>query len=109
MPDALPPPIAAYLAANARLDLDAMLAPFASDAFVRDNDDVYRGRNEIQTLFEKAVLPVRAVFTPDAARHEDGRWVLEGLAHGDFKGSPIRFAYRFTVENAAIQVLEITA
>ncbi len=43
MPDALPPPIAAYLAANARLDLDAMLAPFASDAFLRDNDDVYRG------------------------------------------------------------------
>lgn len=109
MPLALPPPIAAYVAANARLDLDAMLAPFASDAVLRDNDALHRGHAEIRTLFEQAVVPVKAVFTPDTALREDGRWVVEGLAHGDFTGSPIRFTYRFTLERDAIRVLEITA
>ena len=45
---------------------------------------------------------------PDSARHENGRVVLEGPAHGDFKGSPIRFTYAFTLANDAIEALEIT-
>jgi hypothetical protein len=51
---------------------------------------------------------VKAIFTPDTARHEEGQVVVEGPAHGDFKGSPIRFTYRFTLENDAIKALEIT-
>ncbi|EIM25011.1 nuclear transport factor 2 family protein [Microvirga lotononidis] len=105
----LPSPIAAYVAANARLDVDAMLEPFAADAVVRDNGAVLRGRSEIRSLFEEAVVPVKAIFTPDTARHEDSQVVVEGPAHGDFKGSPIRFTYRFTLENDAIKALEITA
>ena len=105
----LPSPIAAYVAANARLDVDAMLEPFAADAVVRDNGAVLRGHAEIRSLFEEAVVPVKAIFTPDTARHEDGQVVVEGPAHGDFKGSPIRFTYRFTLDNDAIKALEITA
>ncbi len=59
-------------------------------------------------MFEDEVIAVRAIFTPDAARDEDGQVVVEGLAHGDFKGSPIRFTYRFTLENDAIKELGIT-
>ena len=77
----LPKPIAGYVAANARLDVDGMLEPFAADAVVLDNGH---------------------------RRHENGRVVVEGLAHGDFKGSPIRFTYAFTLENDAIKALEIT-
>jgi ketosteroid isomerase-like protein len=109
MPRALPSPIAAYVAANARLDVDAMLALFASDAVLRDNDAVYRGHGEIRTLFETAVVPVKAVFTPDTALRDEDRWIVEGLAHGDFTGSPIRFTYRFTLERDVIRALEITA
>ncbi len=105
----LPSPIAAYVAANARLDADGMLKPFAADAVVRDNGAVLRGHAEIMSLFEEAVIPVKAIFTPDAARHEAGQVVVEGPAHGDFKGSPIRFTYRFTLEDDAIKALEITA
>ena len=32
--------------------------------------------------------------------------VVEGLAHGDFKGSPIRFTYAFALENETIKTLE---
>lgn len=105
----LPSPIAAYVAANARLDVSGMLEPFAADAVVRDNGAVLRGHAEIRFLFEEAVVPVKAVFTPDTARHEDDQVVVEGPAHGDFKGSPIRFTYRFTLQNDAIKALEITA
>jgi len=65
MPLDLPSPIAAYVAANARLDADGMLEPFTADAVVRDNGAVLRGHAEISALFEEAVIPVRAIFTPD--------------------------------------------
>ncbi|HQS45280.1 MAG: hypothetical protein B7Y12_00980 [Rhizobiales bacterium 24-66-13] len=105
----LPTPIAAYVAANARLDVDRMLTPFAADAVLRDNGAVFRGRAAIRSLLEEAVVGTKAIFTPDTVRHEDGQVVVEGPAHGDFKGRAIRFTYRFMLENDAIQVLEITA
>ena len=105
----LPSPIAAYAAANARLDIAGMLEPFAADAVVRDNAAVLRGRAEIRSLFEHEVIPVKAIFTPDSLRHEGGEVVVEGPAHGDFPGSPIRFTYRFTLEGDAIQTLDVTA
>lgn len=104
----LPSPIAAYVDANARLDVDGMLKPFAADAVLADNGAVFSGHAELRSLFEKEVVPVKAIFTPDTVRHEDGQVVVEGPAHGDFKGSPIRFTYRFTLENDAVKALEIT-
>jgi ketosteroid isomerase-like protein len=105
----LPAPIAAYVAANARLDADGMLKLFSADAVLLDNGAVLQGRAEIRRLLEEAVIAVKAIFTPDAVRYENGQVVVEGPAHGDFKGSPIRFTYRFTLENDAIKALEITA
>lgn len=105
----LPSPIAAYVAANARLDAAGMLQPFAAEAVVRDNGAILRGHAEIRSLLEEAVVAAKAIFTPDTVRHEDGHVVVEGPAHGDFKGSPIRFTYRFTLEDDAIKALEITA
>lgn len=105
----LPSPIAAYVAANARLDAAGMVSTFAADAVVRDNGDVIRGHAELMPWFEEAVIAVKAVFTPETVRHEDGQVVVEGPAHGDFKGSPIRFTYRFDLDADAIKAMEITA
>ena len=99
---------AAYVEANARLDVDGMLKPFAPDAVLSDNGKRHEGHAELRTLFEDEVIAVRAIFTPDAVRHADGQVVVEGPAHGDFKGSPIRFTYRFTLENDTIKALEVT-
>lgn len=104
----LPSPIAAYVAANARLDAAGMLQPFAAEAVVRDNGAILRGHAEIRSLLEEAVVAAKAIFTPDTVRHEDGQVVVEGPAHGDFPGSPLRFTYRFTLANGAIKTLEIT-
>ena len=108
MTPALPTPIADYVEANARLDVDAMLEPFAAGAVVRDIDTVHQGHAEIRQLLEEAVVPVKAIFTPDTVRHEDGQVVVEGPAHGEFPGSPIRFTYRFTLDGDTITALDIT-
>ncbi len=109
MTPALPAPISDYVEANARLDVDGMLNPFAADAVVRDIGAVHQGHAEIRSLLEEAVIPAKAIFTPDTVRHENGQVVVEGPARGDFPGSPIRFTYRFTLEDDAITSLEITA
>ena len=109
MAPVLPKPIADYVEANARLDVDGMLKPFAADAVVLDNGGRHEGHAEVRTLLEEAVVAAKAIFTPDTVRHENGQVVVEGPAHGDFKGSPIRFTFRFTLENGAIEALEITA
>ena len=108
MSPALPPPIADNVEANARLDVDGMLQPFAADAVIHDNGGVHQGHAEIRSLLEEAVVPVKAIFTPDTLRHENGQVVVEGPAHGDFPGSPIRFTYRFTLQDDAITALEIS-
>lgn len=105
----LPTPIAAFVAANARLDADAMLRPFATGAVAYDMGKSHRGHAELRAWFEDEVIAVRAIFTPEAVRHEGGKVVVEGPAHGDFEGSPIRFTYRFDLEGEHIKALEVTA
>jgi ketosteroid isomerase-like protein len=104
----LPKPIADYVEANARLDVNAMLEPFSRNAVILDNGKRFEGQAELRGLFEDEVVAVRAIFTPDGVRQENGQVVVEGPAHGDFKGSPLRFTYRFTLEHGAIKALEIT-
>lgn len=102
----LPKPIADYIEANSRLDLDGMLKPFERDAIFIDNGKHFAGEAAIRQLFEEEVIPVKAIFTPDRVREEAGDFIVEGPAHGDFPGSPLRFTYRFTLANGAIRTLE---
>lgn len=104
----LPQPIADYIEANARLDIDGMLKPFLPDAVFIDNGKHFDGHAAIRQLFEKEVIPVKAIFMPETVREDDGDVVVEGPAHGTFPGSPIRFTYRFTLEQDAIRTLETT-
>ena len=104
----LPKPIADFITANARLDLDGMVKPFTPDVVILDNGKRFEGHASVRALFQHEVVPVKAIFTPETVRNEAGRVVVEGPAHGDFPGSPLRFTYDFTLENDAITVLEIT-
>lgn len=104
----LPKPIAEYVAANAKLDLQGMLGPFLADAVITDDGHRYEGQSGIRQLFEESVLPVKAIFTPDTLRNEGEQVVVQGPANGDFKGSPLRFTYRFTLLHDTIKALEIS-
>lgn len=101
-------PIADYIEANARLDLDGMMKAFSPDAVFIDNGKHFDGQDAICRLFQDEVLPVKAIFTPETVHDEGGDVVLEGPAHGDFPGSPLHFTYRFTLVNNAIKTLETT-
>ena len=104
----LPRPIAAYVEANARLDVDGMLAAFALDAVVRDEAREHRGHAEIKAWIQSATLAARAVFTPEACREEEGgALIVDGTTAGDFPGSPLPFAFRFKLDGEAISGLEI--
>ncbi|KQS80867.1 hypothetical protein ASG25_04880 [Rhizobium sp. Leaf384] len=105
----LPKPIADYVDANARLDIDGMMQTFLDDALLIDNGRRYAGLAEIRKRLKEEAIAVGAIFTPDAVREDDGDVVLEGPVHGDFPGSPIRFTYRVTLANDAIKTLEMTA
>jgi ketosteroid isomerase-like protein len=104
----LPKPIADYVDANARLDLEAMLKVFATDAVVQDDGGRHQGHDALRAWLQTATIDNRAVFTPDTVCHENGRVVVEGLTAGDFKGSPIRFTLGFTLKDDAVQALEIS-
>jgi hypothetical protein len=108
MPIDLPKPIADYVEANAGLDVDGMLKPFLHDAVFIDNGKRFEGHAAIRELLEEEVVPVKAIFVPDSVREDDGNIVVEGPAHGDFPGSPLRFTYRFTLAHDAIKAVEVT-
>lgn len=105
---ALPKPIAEFVESNARLDVEGMLKPFLPDAVFIDNGKHFEGQAAIRQLFDEEVVPVKAIFSPDTIREEHGQVVVEGPAHGNFPGSPLRFTYRFTLAHGAIKVLETT-
>jgi ketosteroid isomerase-like protein len=103
----LPSPIAAYMAASARLDADAILAPFAADAVVHDERHTHRGHDAIRAWIVEAALGNAAVPTPLAfVRDGDVHVVTAGVA-GRFPGSPITLTFRFTLTGDQIASLEI--
>ena len=105
----LPSPIADYVEANARLDLEGMIKTFAVDAVLLDNGKRFEGHEEIRALLKEMVVDLKAIFIPEAVRHDDETVVMEGPAHGEFPGSPIRFTYRVELEGDAIQAMEVSA
>lgn len=109
MSQKLPSPIASYVEANGRLDLDAMVRTFAADAVLLDNGKRFQGHHEIRALLKEMVVDLKAIFTPVTVRHDDGAVVLEGPAHGDFPGSPVRFTYRVELVGDAIKTMAVSA
>lgn len=107
MTEDLPPPVAAYAAANARLDADGMLAAFAWDAVVQDEGARHEGREAIRAWIQTATIGAQAIFTPKTWREDGETVVVEGPVEGDFPGSPIRLTFRFALTGGLIRRLEI--
>lgn len=104
----LPAPIADYIEANRRLDLEGMMEHFAPDAVFTDNGKDFVGQTAIRKMLKEEAIAVKAIFEPDASREDGDDIVLEGPAHGEFPGSPLRFTYRFKMDGDAIKTLETT-
>ena len=103
----LPAPIAAYFHANRTFDVDAMLAPFASDALVHDERNDHRGTEHIRAWIEQATVANKAVATPLSMEREGDQYRVAAEVAGAFPGSPVMLTFAFTLNDAAISALEI--
>lgn len=105
----LPQPIGDYFAAKNRHDIDAMLAPFATDATIRDEGQTFAGHAAIRSWMEETTRRYRVTVKPTEATAEGGKWKVSALVAGDFPGSPAMLRYRFSLAHARIAGLEIGA
>lgn len=105
----LPKPVAEYMEASARLDADAILAPFAPDAEVFDENRTHRGREEIRAWILSAAIAAKAVPLPRAVIPEAGADCrVRAEVAGDFPGTPIMLTFDFGLRDERIQSLRIT-
>ncbi|MGK2742606.1 nuclear transport factor 2 family protein [Tepidicaulis sp. LMO-SS28] len=104
----LPKPVADYMEASARLDAEAILAPFAADAEVFDENRTHRGREEIKAWILSAAIAAKAVPLPRAVVDaEDSDCRVRAEVAGDFPGTPIMLTFDFGLKGGQIQSLRI--
>src|SRR2546430_11992327 len=101
----LPPSIA--VAAAETHDVEAMLAPFADDAGVKDEGEEMRGRAAIRTWLEATIRKYRYTVTVLDAKESGGKTIVTGRVAGDFPGSPVELEHVFTLAHGKITRLEI--
>jgi hypothetical protein len=102
----LPEPLAAYFAAKNRHDIDAMLAPFAEEAVVKDEGQERRGLAAIRQWMEETTRKYRDTVEVTDVAEAEGATVVTGLVSGNFPGSPAVLHFAFTLERGKIARLE---
>ena len=104
----LPEPLAAYYLAQNAHDIDAMIAPFAETAVVKDEGQERRGLKAIREWMEETTRKYRVAVEVLDVSATDGATLVTASVSGTFAGSPARLRYAFTVSQRKIQRLEIT-
>lgn len=105
----LPPPVAAWFAADAAGDVDALARSFAEDGVVADEGELHRGDEAIRAWWRAAKAKYRHRTEPLVAETVDGRTLVSGRVTGDFPGSPATLRFAFDLSEGGIRRLEIGA
>ena len=103
----LPTPIAIYIAAENRGDVEALAQCFAEDAVVRDEDKTIEGLAAIKQWKAETRKKYQHTVEPLASTQKDGRTVVTNRLTGNFPGSPIELEFVFTLDGDKIVSLEI--
>jgi hypothetical protein len=104
----LPPPIAAYFAADTS-DANVVARCFSESAVVIDERREHRGKPAIARWKAEAAAKYHYTSEPLAVDVSGPDVTVTARVSGDFPGSPVELQYRFTLEGASIARLEITA
>jgi len=100
--------ITRYFAADARRDIDAIVALFSDDAVVVDEGQTYHGREAIRGWREGAASVYQYTTQVDDTKHFDAAsYLVTGRLTGNFPGGTAALQWRFTVQNDLISRLEI--
>jgi hypothetical protein len=104
-----PDVIGGYFEADARRDTDALVGLFVQDAVVLDEDETWRGLDEIRAWREGPVAQYEyttEVFdTTAAGEHE---YLVTGRLEGNFPGGTADVTWRFTIVGDRIARLHIS-
>jgi ketosteroid isomerase-like protein len=107
MPISLPPIIQSYVDASNAYDVKSILACFADDAVVRDENATHRGRVDIERWVTETIDKYKFRFKPLSTEHRSNETVVSVEVSGSFPGSPVMLDYHFTVANDKISSLII--
>lgn len=103
----LPPPIAAYFAADV-CSPEALGHCFTAQAVVQDEGHTYRGIAAITAWKADASAKYTYTVEPYTLQDHEGTQVVTSRVNGNFPGSPVDLRYRFRLEGDLIASLEIT-
>ena len=93
----LPPPVAAYFAADTT-GAEAVAQCFTDGAVVIDERQEYRGRTAIARWKAEASAKFRYSVERLGVHVSGDQATVTGRVTGDFPGSPVELQYRFTLE-----------
>ena len=103
----LPRPIQSYVDASNAHDVKSILACFADDAVVRDENTTRRGKIDIERWAGETIDKYKFRFRPVNAERCANETVVSVEVSGRFPGSPVTLDYHFTVANEKISSLII--
>ena len=107
MPISLMPIIQSYVAASNAHDVKSILACFADDAVVHDENATRRGKIDIERWASETIDKYKFHFRPLSAEHRADETVVSMEVSGSVPGSPVTLDYRFSVVNEKISSLII--
>ena len=100
--------IALYFEADARRDIDAIVALFTNEAIVVDEGQTYHGREAIRGWRDGAASVYQYTTQVDDTKRFDAEsYLVTGRLTGNFPGGTAALQWRFTVQNDLISRLEI--
>jgi ketosteroid isomerase-like protein len=102
----LPPPVAAYFAADTT-DVDRVVRCFTESAVVVDEQPEHRGHLAIARWKADATAKYHYSSVPIAVDLAGPTAIVTARVAGDFPGSPVELRYRFALEGDRIARLEI--
>lgn len=102
------PVITRYFEADARRDIDAIVALFSEEAVVVDEGQTYHGSAEIRGWQEGAVSRYQYTTELFGTQRTDGEsYLVTGRLTGNFPGGTAELQWRFTVQMDLISRLQI--
>jgi hypothetical protein len=107
MSAALPRPIQNYIDASNAHDVQSILACFADDAMVRDENTVHRGKIDIERWATETIEKYKFHFTPLGIEEHDCEIIVRVEISGTFPGSPITLDHHFMIADDKITSLII--
>ena len=103
----LPTVIQKYIDASNAHDVSSIVACFADDAVVRDENATRHGKIDIGCWATETIQKYKFHFKPLSADRRGAKTILSMEVSGSFPGSPITLEYHFTIANDKIQSLII--